>query len=105
MYKLLVCLLCVTLLVSACGGRPAATQMPVPSTSTLPASTPTSLPVTPTITLTPPITTSVLPTATLQPTATPMPPLDGRGGGVAAFYSENSYRRVAICQGSETCVL
>jgi len=88
MYKLLVYLLCVTLLVTACGTGPSATQTPMPSTGISPAPTLTPLPVTPTIILAPPTATSAPPTATRQPTATPMPPLDGRGGGIVTFYSD-----------------
>ena len=78
MHKFLVCLLCVTLLVSACGGRPAATQRPLPPIGASPAPTPTSLPVTPTIILAPP-TTPARALSPMPPTPTsaaePLPPL------------------------------
>lgn len=79
--------LVVVLLVACQSPHPIATPAPA-KTEAATAPTSTSLSAAPTITLAPPAATSVTPTATRQPTATPMPPLDGRGGGVVAFYSE-----------------
>jgi len=81
MRRILICLLGVTLLVTACGSPLAATPTPVPVTDTPPASAPTASLVPPTITLVPP-------TATDRPVATPLPPLDVSGGGVIVFYSD-----------------
>jgi CubicO group peptidase (beta-lactamase class C family) len=63
MQNLLICLLGISLLVTACGTPSAATPTSVPATDTPPASTPTASPLPPTITLAPPTATAVPPTA------------------------------------------
>jgi CubicO group peptidase (beta-lactamase class C family) len=80
MGKHLVRLLCVTLLITACGTQSIATPMPMPATGTSPASTSNTLPVAPTITLAPPTATdrsAATPTQTApSPTGLPTPRTD-----------------------------
>ncbi len=88
MGNLLICLLGVTLLLTACATPSVATPTPVPATDTPPAPTLAASSVPPTITLAPSTATAVPPTTTDRPVATPLPPLDISGDGVIVFYSE-----------------
>jgi WD40-like Beta Propeller Repeat len=88
MHRILICLLSVALLVTACGTPAVATSTPVPATDTPPAPTSTALPVSPTIALALPTAARVPPTATDRPTATLLPSLDVSSNGVVVFYSE-----------------
>ena len=63
MDKLLICLLCVSLLVTSCGTPAAVTPTTMSATDTPPAPTSIASPVVPTVTLAPPTATAVPPTA------------------------------------------